>query len=261
MLHAIIISIVVILILIGARGVRRAFFGPGTGPITLDNVNCSSNESILLQCGHDPLFVHNCAHSEDAGVICRDDRRLASISTTSVDQGTSATLTISIAWQLMNDTLDTPRYFEISCFNERHHEMVTENNKTFITQLELGAHNYRDPFSSYNCCVSAVYNTLQPATPVTKICTQVESDLEPHNHYSTSIMIPTSTNMSAQPPTSCNSSLLSAGIVGGVLGCIVTLLIVLLGVALTYLLVQAKRNKTKHHPDAVLRYSIGIRLG
>ena len=203
------------------------------------------------------MFVHDCAHREDAGVTCRDERRLASINATSVDQGTSATLTISIAWQLVNDTLDTPRYFEISCFNERRHVMVTENNKTFITQLELRAHNYRDPFSSYNCCVSAVYNTLQPATPVTKICTQVESDLEPHNHYSTSIMIPTSTIMSAQPPTSCNSSLSSAGIVGGVLGCIVTLLIVLLGVALAYLLVQAKKNKTKHHPDAVLRYSIG----
>ena len=109
----------------------------------------------------------------------------------------------------MNDTLDTPRFFEISCFNGRQHVMVTESNETFIdTQLELGAHNYRDPFSSYNCCVSAVYNTLQPATPITKICTKV--DLEPYNNYSvTNIMIPISAIISAQPSRfTCNGVLI-----------------------------------------------------
>ena len=206
----------------------------------------------LLQCGHDPLFAHNCRHSEDAGVICRDEHRLASINATVTNQGT-ATVTTSIVWEIMNNTLDMPSFFEISCFNERHHTMVTENNETFITQLELGAHN-RDRFS-YNCCVSAVYSTLQPATPATKICTQL--DLELYNSMSTGTPpnIPSSTIMSVQSPqkfSECNSSL-PAGIVGGVLGCIITLLIILLGMALTCLLVQAKKSEIKH-PAAPLRY-------
>ena len=190
------------LILIGAQAVVRAHFGQGTGPIVLDQVNCTSEEMLLLQCSQNPLFVHNCHHSEDAGVICRDEHRLASINATVLDQGT-ATVTISIAWQLANDILDTPRLFEISCFNERYHMLVTENNETLITRLELGAVN-QDRFS-YNCCVSAIYNTLQPATPATKICTQLH--LERTNYpMVTSTAIPTDVPSSTTMSTSDSES-------------------------------------------------------
>ncbi|XP_015275508.1 PREDICTED: deleted in malignant brain tumors 1 protein-like, partial [Gekko japonicus] len=48
----------------------NAFFGPGPGPILLDDVNCSGNESSLSQCPHAPWGRHNCGHQEDAGVTC-----------------------------------------------------------------------------------------------------------------------------------------------------------------------------------------------
>lgn len=48
-----------------------AFFGQGLGPILLDNVQCLGNELTILQCqGEDQLGLHNCRHTEDAGVIC-----------------------------------------------------------------------------------------------------------------------------------------------------------------------------------------------
>ena len=48
-----------------------AYFGQGSGPIWLDNVQCTGNESILASCGHLGINItRNCSHSEDAGVRC-----------------------------------------------------------------------------------------------------------------------------------------------------------------------------------------------
>ena len=47
-----------------------ACFGQGNGSIILDNVGCSGNESTLLSCPHRGIRIHNCGHSEDAGVRC-----------------------------------------------------------------------------------------------------------------------------------------------------------------------------------------------
>ena len=48
----------------------NAHFGTGTGNIFLDDVQCSSSSSQLLQCYSRPILVHNCLHSSDAGVGC-----------------------------------------------------------------------------------------------------------------------------------------------------------------------------------------------
>lgn len=48
-----------------------AAFGQGIGDIYLDNVVCDGHELRLIDCSSNPLAVHNCQHSNDAGVICQ----------------------------------------------------------------------------------------------------------------------------------------------------------------------------------------------
>uniref|UniRef100_A0A3B3VVE4 SRCR domain-containing protein n=1 Tax=Poecilia latipinna TaxID=48699 RepID=A0A3B3VVE4_9TELE len=48
-------------------------FAVGTGQIWLDEVACTGNENYLTECSHSGFGVHNCAHSQDAGVICSDN--------------------------------------------------------------------------------------------------------------------------------------------------------------------------------------------
>ena len=55
---------------VGGRAYSNAHFGAGSGPIFLDDVQCTSSASQLLECPSRPILSHNCLHSADAGVGC-----------------------------------------------------------------------------------------------------------------------------------------------------------------------------------------------
>ena len=45
-------------------------FGQGTGPIWLDNLQCTGAENSLYNCTANAVGSHNCGHYEDAGAKC-----------------------------------------------------------------------------------------------------------------------------------------------------------------------------------------------
>ena len=58
---------------VGAQAFSNAFYGQGSGPLYLDNVQCSGSELDLFDCPGDTS--PSCTQSDAAGVSCNPTRK------------------------------------------------------------------------------------------------------------------------------------------------------------------------------------------
>uniref|UniRef100_A0A8C6ESZ9 SRCR domain-containing protein n=1 Tax=Marmota marmota marmota TaxID=9994 RepID=A0A8C6ESZ9_MARMA len=77
-----------------------AHFGEGSGPVWLDEVNCTGQEAHVWQCPSQGWGQHNCSHKEDAGVICSGLWEFLALRLVSEDQECAGWLEIfyNITW-------------------------------------------------------------------------------------------------------------------------------------------------------------------
>ena len=195
--------------------------------MVLDDVTCAGTETTLLSCfdsGHNLVpAVGDCNHNNDISVRCvlKEEQQIKNIniSVNIIDVNAPSTVhTALISWVLYNTTMDEPTTFDVKCSNEQHSITMSVSGQNFTTHL-MGLL----PFTSYNCCVSAVYERYIADS----VCDGIEI---PHLDYTATQFLRADHNSETE-------------VVGGVLGFIVVILLVLLiisGVALVYLLL--KRN-------------------
>ena len=207
----------------GAEGLRFAFFGQGIGDIVLDNVRCNLREEALLECGHRGLFrAHeDCNHSKDAGVRCHSDQRLQNVSTKLLNMSTINPLyVVLISWELQNSSLDKPLSYYAKCFNEWHSIILSVSNESYAKQLEGLL-----PAAQYNCCVLAVYESYTAKG----VCDEIET--------------PTLNSLTSSTTSFKDSN--NNNVVVGVLGFIVTVLLIMVavsGIAMVFLWLRSKQK-------------------
>ena len=57
----------------GAVAYPNARFGQGTGPIFVNNLQCTGTENTIFDCMSDGLgSIGTCSHADDASVMCQE---------------------------------------------------------------------------------------------------------------------------------------------------------------------------------------------
>jgi len=81
-------------------------YGPGSGRIWLDNVQCDGLESDIGNCSHRGWGVHSCSHSDDVSISCVSTQTLPGNNEHSSDFQTSSSSVSSYSTFVLDKILN-----------------------------------------------------------------------------------------------------------------------------------------------------------
>ena len=255
---------------IGSRAFGNAYFGQGTGPIVLDDVECNPTvHRRLLEC---PSLIgplqHNCNHFEDAGVACSGLKRVeGNVSVSPV--GVPSAVEVLLTWKQGNSQEQNGHSsFRVECTSRLHSVTVSVvRNQSFTTPI-----GGLLPSTSYNCCVSALYEKGYTGEGTcilieTQTSTTIDLTVLPSLVSTTPQVVPQGVTTSLFPlmsdKTAAVSNIVCAGaqsqLIGGVLGFVILLLLILLvlmGTALGCVLLRTKAKKAMGYMILYVKYKL-----
>ena len=184
----------------------------------IQDVSCKSTEARLRDCSYSNYSsqLHSCTLSGVASVRCRAFKTV---------YNTADSVLVTWEHHRHNSTSRQPSSFKVKCSNVQHN-ISTTLSSVGMSRISIGG---LQPFTSYNCCVSAKYygywRYSYGSYYAEERCTSIEA-------------MAASTEMSMPLQLSSDSNI-RTNIIGGVLGFIIVILLLLLAVCgglLIYLL-------------------------
>ncbi|XP_067881194.1 antigen WC1.1-like, partial [Heterodontus francisci] len=103
--------------------------GPGSGPVWLDELTCSGNESFLWECPSTSWGNHDCSHKEDVRIMCSEHKELRMVNGKHRCEGRVEVFYNGTWGTVCSDTL-VERVAEVIC-----------------KQLQCGPHSYIDYYA------------------------------------------------------------------------------------------------------------------
>ena len=146
-------------------------------------MSCCSNDTTLINCSHRTRdHRYYCHYGGDAGVSCQLQVKNITAATIQTLYNNYTMQNILLSWELYINVSNRPHSFSVECSDQQHHNIEMLVNNGSLMQINIGD---LLSFTSFVCCVSAVYYYGHYEIKLGRKCTSTDSET-PSDLFTTS---------------------------------------------------------------------------